>query len=127
MILCLTAFTQKLIWAFTVHIPLRPLFSSSPAFLSGYRIYPKYWDSLLLLTILVLNLYHPLGRFIRWQIDGVFLIFSKKQSLIFHAKGLKPYFLETKVSKHFSADIFSKILSKSIYFLLICLKLLDKR
>ena len=67
-----TAFTQ-LIWAFTVHIPLRPLFSSCHSF--GYHIYPKYWDSLLLLTILVLKICHSLGRFSRWQIDSFFFLF----------------------------------------------------
>ena len=121
-----TAFTQ-LIWAFTVHISLRPLFSSCHSFLSGYRIYPKYWESLLLLTILVLNLYHSLGRFSRWQIDDIFLIFfSMKIELHISCKESQTIFSGKNKKNNLSAYIFSKILSKSIYYLLMCLKLLDK-
>ena len=86
-----TVFTQ-LIWAFTVHIPLRHLFSSCHSFLSGYRIHPKYWESLLLLTILLLNLYHSLCWFSRWQTDDVFLTFSKKIGLDISCKGSQTIF-----------------------------------
>ena len=40
---------------------------------------------LCLLLEIYLNLYHFLGRFSRQQIDDIFLIFSSKQTLTFHA------------------------------------------
>ena len=41
------------------------------------------------LQLQCINLYHSLGIFSRWQIDDIFLIFSKKQDLTFHANCLR--------------------------------------
>ena len=82
-------------------------------------------ESTVLLTILLLNLYHSLSRFSRWQTDDVFLTFSKKIGLDISCKGSQTIF-SGKNKKKLSADIFTKILSESIYYLLMCLKLLDK-
>ena len=36
----------------------------------------------------IINLYHSLGKLSRWQINDIFLIFSRKQDLTFHANCL---------------------------------------
>ena len=46
---------------------------------------------------IVFNLYHSLGKFSKWHIDDIFLVFPRKQILTFHANCLQTICIKCQI------------------------------